>query len=815
MAADNTTKEEEKEQKEKETIEVIKELIKKLDDSNEQNDKEFAKSLRTMTNSLDIFTGHIDAYNGLLNKFKQEIEKETANKDKEKPKYRFLELLETGEIKRDTDKAETKEATTDENKQTTEENKKDADDKDKDAIESNKSAVAEKRMQFLKENISYITMYQSALDEYGYYVEIIENLDCKNVTTDKRFIVKITKDNGVYSTFDLLEYEQNICDFLFEEQDFIEHQVAKIEGCNSPTVKNIANFIVEYLSYIMYEKTLYTIVYKKIGWDIYDWDYNNWMFKYDDILSLIPVAPGIHGKCISDAAEGLELYNKSNQLPRYNDVEYRDWFDCTIDLLNNHTYSALVLSAGISGLVRQLLPYTKENNININIVGNPASGKSTICHYLLGFFGNPEKIEGSFTDTTNSMDEIRIKRPVLPYVLDERMLRVEGSSDKAKEQTLLMDIFREYEGKVKERVGRQYEEYSGERTYGPIISSSVESMMDILYRTEKDLGQFRRFIEITVDKGENSLFSDSREAGKVEKLAYEKYGIGIRIIIDYMLRFLNQVSNSEKVTLNNNNINNSFEKVNSVIEEKLRAKELELNKSGFVASSKRFALIISSYEILRRSLLYSKYVSDNNDIADINKFNEYADDESFIKDKSEDILEILISNLETKLNKIRIKKSDDKLYDYILSNEKYFIRKDKMPTLKELNNLLNYNNNTIGVFVQNDKGIELRTLYINQLDQFWYMEQIPKPEIICEYIKEVGKGAYTTISQSIELGSTKYNSIKGDAQRDNNRTNGKNAEGKTVYISIKNIAKPRNQVEETGENVEESSKKNSTKKEDK
>ena len=199
----------------------------------------------------------------------------------------------------------------------------------------------------------------------------------------------------------------------------------------------------------------------------------------------------------------------------------------------------MFLGAGISGLLRQLLPFTKETNININIKGEPATGKSTIGHYILAIFGNPEMLEGSFSDTENAVETKRTQRPVLPYILDDRMLSMADQSEKMQKQKILLDVFREYEGKSKERLGKQYKDDSGNRTYGPVISSSVKSMMELLLQSE-DLGQFRRFMEFDIgSKKSQLLFSDAEEAKKTEELAYKNYGYGVGIIVDYMLALLN------------------------------------------------------------------------------------------------------------------------------------------------------------------------------------------------------------------------------------------------------------------------------------
>lgn len=390
-----------------------------------------------------------------------------------------------------------------------------------------------------------IDKLEKKLQKYKYRVKVCEKLECTNVTEESRYYIRISKDNGIYVDIDLLKYEEDIKDFTFNEQDFIENKICRIEGSNSKTTKNIAKHVTDYLAHVIYFREFYTLIYNKIGWDYYDWDRAGWIFKYDKIYSNVGL---LRGEARDNCAEGLEckkeildliqrvgeesdahlnkIYwptveweNTEEELSQEKKTalinerygEEFEWVSFTRKLINTHPYDALILGAGISGLIRQLLPYTKENNININIVGAPASGKSTICHYLLGIFGKPEKLEGSFTDTANSMEQIRIKRPILPYVLDERMLRIEGESEKAKAHTILMDIFREYEGKVKERLGKQYEETAGERTYGPIISSSVKSMMDYVFETD-DLGQYRRFMEFDVGTAKSAtLFKDDKE----------------------------------------------------------------------------------------------------------------------------------------------------------------------------------------------------------------------------------------------------------------------------------------------------------------
>lgn len=169
--------------------------------------------------------------------------------------------------------------------------------------------------------------------------------------------------------------------------------------------------------------------------------------------------------------------------------------------MNYSTVVSLTIGAGISGVFRQILNSSKERNINLNIFGSPGTGKTTVTDFVLSIFGKTEDLQGRFFDTDNAAEVIRAQRAVRPYVVDGRMLKLRGKSETAKGNELLIAIFREYDGSVKERLGKQYEETSGQKTYLPVISSSVEPMLDTFFSEGiYDYGQYRRFIEIEIQK---------------------------------------------------------------------------------------------------------------------------------------------------------------------------------------------------------------------------------------------------------------------------------------------------------------------------
>lgn len=638
----------------------------------------------------------------------------------------------------------------------------------------------------------YVDELDRKLKEYKYHVAVYEDLECTNVTDDNRYYIRISKDNRIYVDIDLLKYEEDIKDFSFDEQAFIENKICRIEGSNSTRTKIIAGYIADYIAHIMYFREFYTLKYKKIGWDYYEWDANGWIFKYDKIYSKLGL---LKGEACENCAEGLDIKgemvdieqaianevvldqtNLEENVKELSKEEKRDliyklygkefeWIGFTRKLINTHPYDALILGAGISGIVRQLLPYTKETNININIVGAPASGKSTICHYLLGIFGNPVKIEGSFIDTANSMEQVRIKRPVLPYVLDERMLRIEGSSEKEKAHTVLMDIFREYEGKVKERLGKQYEESSGERTFGPIISSSVKCMMDYVFEAD-DLGQYRRFIEFDIGNPNSKvLFDDDKQARKAETIAYHNYGYGIRIIIDYMLEILEDCDKDANV------IYDRFIALDEKIKKKLtkRQEEEKDEKVKFLASSsERFALIVLSYQILREALnYYDQKMFENmgegwsQELSD--EFN------SVDLDNTDTIIELLINNLVLKMKKTKQKADvsiENNLYTYILHNSEYFFNKSNCRYPKEAATTIFDNKDKYLGFVEiKDNEIELTTIMLYQLDQFWAMDIIPEPKEILRYIKEVDEQGISSNDDAVAYGEKEYHTNGVYAQK--------------------------------------------------
>lgn len=616
---------------------------------------------------------------------------------------------------------------------------------------------------------------KSILDEWKYSVKIIENLDALDVSSDERYQIVIENtENHISVKFSLMEYRRKLVDYDFDPVDFMEDKLLQIEG--APTfidigngqkvnkIQYLADNILEYLSYILYDRSKYTYTYSTLGWDIIPWNrdkYLNIIFKYNIMYSRIPDATGILVN--NPVAEDIS----------YSGTDTTNWLRYTVEMLNNYVYDCLLIGAGVSGVLRQFLTFTKETNININIKGAPGSGKSTIGHYILSIFGNPYMLEGANTDTDNAMEQLRVQRSILPYILDDRMLKYIDTSDKKKSYSILMDIFREYEGKEKQRLGKQYGNTSGQRSYGPVISSSVDSMLDMII-VNRDLGQFRRFMEFDIKTSNEKMLFDSNLANKVELESSRCYGMAIVEIVHYMLdRTLENITKKKHVFCNsiiqrtsstftetNMKFDDRFKNLNEKIKVVLKAKQDSLNSAGIPiigmeASSLRFALIVLSYQVYRESIIYW---IDNEKDPDIDTRTASGIEELYselaskvtekgadsepdskgtgagieIADKSEDIIKILVDNLAEKLQrnyKHNMPKSD--LFTWLEKNENIFTT-NRDDVNRDADGL-------IGYLEYDSESTEYKIIYPKyyHLEYILFKPIIPDRDTIKKYVAEV------------------------------------------------------------------------------
>lgn len=598
-----------------------------------------------------------------------------------------------------------------------------------------------------------ISEKQTKVEELKFTVEVLEDMESKDVSKTSKYSILIQDRNGAYITLDMLDLKTRILDYDFDLEDFLQEKLFKLTGNKSKETREVAVAIAEYLSRAMYYEECYVKTFTEVGWDRWN---GKEIFKYDHIYTSktlkpeilfgeymteeeIEAAPvhytinSIIGKNVAANADDLIssvlVEDPKEKIDNINRA-ILEWCDNTAELMNygeNSAINSLLLGASMIGIVRQMLPYTKENNININIVGERASGKSTICHYLLSTFGNPAKLEGSFTDTINAVDKERVIRPVLPYILDERMLRTEDGSRKNEALKIIMDIFREYEGKVKKRIGGTKEDrkLSGKRTCGPIISSSVRSELEAIKNYE-DIGQFRRFMEFSIKPEE--LFADKEMAERYERLASTVYGLGVEPFVEYIM-ILRE--------MNSNAIEETYETLNKKISERLNA----TNVKGVESSSQRFALIILCYQLLREAILYkctSSYC-DNTEMT-IKAFKKIVNDDSIIVNKSELIIEYLIENIVGKITQVN-QKLEINLVNYIRANKDAFyivqdVKNARTEGWKDESDTVKLDKTSyLGKIAEDDDTITIYYIGSLALEKLFFSPKIAEADKIKEYIK--------------------------------------------------------------------------------
>lgn len=595
-----------------------------------------------------------------------------------------------------------------------------------------------------------VSVLQAELLELNYEVNIFEDIEIIDVTKEEKYTIIIENvKNHIQSSFSLNKFRSDILNFDFNPEEFIINKIQCIEGISNRSIE-IADKILDILSYIIHYRIFYISRYQRIGWDRYNWGKNERIFKYDKIYSNNPF---IKGYISPSQLEGLEL------APEYSssDKEAR-WCNLIYKLLNRkNILCSLLLGAGCTGMIRPVITWTKETNININIQGNTGTGKSTIEHVILSIFGKVDVLEGNSMDTTNANEIARSQRPIIPFILDERMLAYVGESDNRKKNNVTYDIFREYIGRTRRRYNQQNESVN-DKTYSPIISSSVDSMLDLI-TDQKDLGQYRRFIEFKIGSTEDAVLFDKKLAEEAELISQDCYGYGVRYMADYMLYRFRQ---------NDNYFQDRFSEINCRISEDLEAKQDDKIK-GLTNSSMRFSLIVLSYQIFRESLLYKDYneieykisESENNQLTSdeglsaeekdviskyaelilhyrkkIDKYDSLEDFLSsgdYIPDRTDEIIDLLIDNLIQKIshhNEIAVQ--DSNLYDWIIdtNNRKYFFESTGANDGWEGNEW-----DYIGKLIDSKDSIEISTIAKLNVHRLLCSSAIPEPETIIEYIK--------------------------------------------------------------------------------
>lgn len=410
-----------------------------------------------------------------------------------------------------------------------------------DMADDNLSKVHEDEKKTLKE---YAT---SIWTDYGIQVRLIEKIDVKD-TSLKKFYIRLTDKNGNYIELDLLDYQKKIYDFTEDEEETLKNKIVDLKGVYDGNTMKAASDIAKYISLALKYKEYFWYQYDRLGWDdIYIDNVCHKIFKYNTIYSRNDLK--IQGFCDRDWSSYLEPHGPGDE-EGSEEIKWSNrfyWYVIMAQVFTGRPIPDILLSVGASGVIRDLLTPNKETNLNINIVAPAASGKSTLENVILSFYGRPDYLMGTFSDTDSAVDEIRGIRNVIPYVVDDRMLKVQTNGDTKKAYTLLMDIFREYNGKEKSRIGASNN--ISLSASGAVISSTTQSILKVINEQYEgyDYGQSRRFIEFELQP--EDMFKDAELAEVSNNMAHVCYGYGIQQMIETILLIDNCVELSEIIKL--------------------------------------------------------------------------------------------------------------------------------------------------------------------------------------------------------------------------------------------------------------------------
>ena len=365
---------------------------------------------------------------------------------------------------------------------------------------------------------------------YGIQVQLIEKIDVKD-TSLKKFYIRLTDK---YIELDLLDYQKKIYDFTEDEEETLKNKIVDLKGVYDGNTMKAASDIAKYISLALKYKEYFWYQYDRLGWDdIYIDNVCHKIFKYNTIYSRNDLK--IQGFCDRNWSSYLEPHGpgdeEGSEETKWSNRFY--WYVIMAQVFTGRPIPDILLSVGASGVIRDLLTPNKETNLNINIVAPAASGKSTLENVILSFYGRPDYLMGTFSDTDSAVDEIRGIRNVIPYVVDDRMLKVQTNGDTKKAYTLLMDIFREYNGKEKSRIGASNS--TSLSASGAVISSTTQSILKVINEQYEgyDYGQSRRFIEFELQP--EDMFKDAELAEVSNNMAHVCYGYGIQQMIETIL----------------------------------------------------------------------------------------------------------------------------------------------------------------------------------------------------------------------------------------------------------------------------------------
>lgn len=273
---------------------------------------------------------------------------------------------------------------------------------------------------------------------------------------------------------------------------------------------------IEYVNYIsktiqeQFNGRVYHYTHKNIGWDTCIHKKVFKLFRLEDNSGGVP-----------------SEYIGSLQIAKKGTVE--EYISQVKKIVVGHPRLELAFALSVVGILLQDMKLV-DANITINFCGETSSGKSQATKMPLSMYGTASDLFQTFNSTDNKMELQMAEYKVLPLILDDKVVNLQGETERRARSELVKLIFRYSTGHVKGRMndgGTSFSKY-----YCPVILSTEESIIDMMKQSATG-GQTYRFFEIPCKRGE--LTTSEKHSEELEQLMSDFGGVGGEAFVHWML----------------------------------------------------------------------------------------------------------------------------------------------------------------------------------------------------------------------------------------------------------------------------------------
>jgi hypothetical protein len=356
--------------------------------------------------------------------------------------------------------------------------------KNQEVIGTNESfeTVTQRFREESKKQPKVLSISEGDIEKMGLEIDIQKCIDADDDNPDTQIRIKSLSDSKIVTLKPSHRYS------IFNKLADIGYMVD-----DNMTKGDIADFINSKL-----KRCDFSYSHEKLGWGFYK---GNKVIKLANILTENESIP-------SKYTGGLDLNKRGS---------WEDFVMGVKKLIIGSPRLELALVLGVCGLIIQELNES-DTNIVFCYYGPSSTGKTQATKIPLTLFGDPNQLFMTFNSTENRMETQLAEYRILPAIMDDKLIGINGESEKRRSFTVINHIFRYAAGHVR---GRSLDKQSFTKYFCPIVISSEESIIDML-NSGKPKGQYFRILEVPCERGE--LTKNKEHSKQLEKFIRNNYG---------------------------------------------------------------------------------------------------------------------------------------------------------------------------------------------------------------------------------------------------------------------------------------------------